>query len=273
MRPLPDAPPALAAPKRRGIRQPGQRMLNHPHMGEDGDQADWRGWSVEVPGFGDFGVTAFTTTREAGSFALDGDERSGTVWERWMMLQRALGDAGERLASARQVHANRVVVHSGGWQGFLRAQGADGHVDGGNRVAMAVTIADCTPIFMAHPNGSAGVLHAGWRGVAAEIAASGVQAMADTGAPAAELRVHLGPSICGRCYEVGPEVHAALTGRTVSRPQPIDVRAVLYGQLKNLGVRDISVSDSCTLCDNATYFSHRGGDSGRQLAVIVGGIK
>jgi copper oxidase (laccase) domain-containing protein len=29
------------------------------------------------------------------------------------------------------------------------------------------------------------------------------------------------------------------------------------------------VSSSCTRCDNDTFFSHRAGDSGRQIAVIV----
>jgi copper oxidase (laccase) domain-containing protein len=34
-------------------------------------------------------------------------------------------------------------------------------------------------------------------------------------------------------------------------------------------VRDISISDVCTRCDNARFFSHRAGDAGRQLGVIV----
>ncbi|HLV25236.1 MAG TPA: polyphenol oxidase family protein [Gemmatimonadales bacterium] len=226
-------------------------------------------WSVEAPGFAELGVTAFTTTREAGSFAVASDEPARVVTERWGALQTSLGEAGRRLASASQVHGSTVLLHVAGWHGMLRSEGADGHVDGEERVAMAVTVADCTPVFMAHANGTTGVLHAGWRGVAAGVAEEGVRMMAQAGAPARELRVHLGPAICGSCYEVGPEVHAALTGETVSVPTPIDVRAVLRDRLLQLGVRDISVSDACTRCNRDRFFSHRGGDTGRQLAVIV----
>ena len=35
------------------------------------------------------------------------------------------------------------------------------------------------------------------------------------------------------------------------------------------GVRDVSISPWCTRCDNDRFFSHRAGDAGRQLGVIV----
>jgi copper oxidase (laccase) domain-containing protein len=31
----------------------------------------------------------------------------------------------------------------------------------------------------------------------------------------------------------------------------------------------VSISPLCTQCDNDRFFSHRAGDSGRQLAIIV----
>jgi polyphenol oxidase len=34
-------------------------------------------------------------------------------------------------------------------------------------------------------------------------------------------------------------------------------------------VRQISVSPLCTRCDNDRFYSHRAGDAGRQLGVIV----
>lgn len=213
-------------------------------------------------------MVAFTTTREAGSFSSASDEPARAFLERWDSLRRSLGPLGHRFATASQVHGSRILRHRPGWEGWLRSQGADGHIDGEEPVAMAVTIADCTPVFMAHPRGPTAILHAGWRGVAARIEEAGVRAMELAGAPAAELHVHLGPSICGRCYEVGPEVHEALTGERVSTPRPIDVRGVLHERLKALGVRNVTVSDLCTLCDRALFFSHRGGDAGRQVAVI-----
>lgn len=225
-------------------------------------------WRVDVPGFEELGAVAFTTTREAGSFSAASDEPARAFLERWDSLRRSLGPLGHRFTTASQVHGARVVHHQPGWEGWLRCDGADGHIDGVEPVAMAVTIADCTPVFMAHPNGRTGILHAGWRGAAARIEEAGVRAMELAGAPADELHVHLGPSICGTCYEVGPEVHEALTGERVSTPRPIDVRGVLHDRLKALGVRNVTVSELCTLCDCDLFFSHRGGDAGRQVAVI-----
>ena len=61
---------------------------------------------------------------------------------------------------------------------------------------------------------------------AARILQRGVEALAARGIATRELRVHLGPAICGDCYEVSPDVYAQLTGRTPARAMPIDLRAL-----------------------------------------------
>lgn len=81
--------------------------------------------------------------------------------------------------------------------------------------------------------------------------------------------MHLGPAICGECYEVSPEVIRSLTGREVAAPAKVDLRALIADHARELGVRHISVSASCPRCDNGSFFSHRAGDGGRQLSVIA----
>jgi hypothetical protein len=49
----------------------------------------------------------------------------------------------------------------------------------------------------------------------------------------------------------------------------VDLRGVLAAQARAAGVRDVRTSPHCTRCDNALYFSHRAGDPGRQLGVIL----
>jgi YfiH family protein len=222
---------------------------------------------ASIEDFADLGVRAFTTTRAAGTFGTSGDEPVRVVMDRWARLRAELGVG--RLATAGQVHEARVIVHDGDWQGWLRVDAADGHVAPGRGTALAVTVADCVPVLLAHPSGAVAALHSGWRGTELNIASEGVRHLARHGAPARELRAHLGPAICGRCYEVSPEVHARLTGRIVAGPTPVDLRALIADQLRALGVRRIAVSESCTRCDQERFFSHRGGDAGRQLAVIV----
>lgn len=215
------------------------------------------------------GNKGWTTTAANGSFGLGTDEPVGTVTDRWAELQADLLALGaDRLASAHQVHGSSVSRHVAGWNGWLRQRGVDGHVSNVRGTALAVTIADCTPVFIAHPLGI-GLLHAGWRGTAAHILKYGLEAMLDFGAQPDECQIHLGPSICGNCYEVGPEVLSAVTGMRAESKGYLDVRAVLSEQAYALGVREIDVSKWCTKCGNGKFFSHRAGDAGRQLGVLA----
>jgi YfiH family protein len=218
------------------------------------------------------GVTAFTTTRAAGSLGLGSEEPVAAVMARWSwLLGYCRAREAHALASAGQVHGAAVATHWGGWTGWLRGRDLDGHVTSVAGVALAVTVADCTPVFLAHPSGVIGVLHAGWRGTASGMLVAGLTACAALGAPADEVVVHLGPAICGACYEVGPEVVAAVTGRPAHGKGRLDVRAVLAEQASRAGVRTVTVSEWCTRCHAGGFFSHRGGDAGRQVAVILRG--
>ncbi len=215
-------------------------------------------------------VRAWTTTRAAGSFGLASDEAVGAVIGRWAALVDDLEALGvPRLGSATQVHGAGLQRHRAGWHGWLRARGIDGHITDVPGTALAVTVADCTPVFLAHPRGVVAALHAGWRGTAERILDAGLDAMAELDCPADECVVHLGPAICGACYEVGPEVFEALTGARPLAKGLIDVRAVLAEQAERRGVRELSVSARCTRCDQDRFFSHRGGDPGRQLGIIA----
>lgn len=222
-----------------------------------------------APGFEDFGLLAFTTTRQAGSFNLGGGEPAASVFGRWWDLLEQLSPMAPRLASARQVHGTRVVEHESDWTGWARTPDADGHLALDTPTAMAVTLADCVPVFIGHPTGGAAILHAGWRGTEAGIVQSALALLARRGVDAGDLTAHLGPAICGRCYEVGPDVYRRLTGIAVNKPTAVDIRAILDAQLRAAGVKRISISALCTKCNNDRFFSHRAGDAGRQLGIIV----
>lgn len=223
----------------------------------------------EVPGFRDLGFLAFTTTRQAGSFNLASAEPAAAVFGRWMNLVASLAPGASRLATALQVHGDRILRHGEGWSGWLRdTSGADGHLSSAPGTAMAVTLADCVPVFMAHPDGVGLMIHSGWKGTAAGIMERGLGILDDLGRAVTRCVVHLGPAICGRCYEVSPEVYAAVTGEHVGGPTHLDLRAVLAEQARQAGAT-VTISRWCTRCHNERFFSHRAGDSGRQLGVLV----
>jgi polyphenol oxidase len=225
-----------------------------------------------VEQFADFGVTAFTTGRAPGSFGMQTSEPVRDVTARWGALRDLLGGPATRLATAFQVHGATVVRHRGQWQGFLRGPAADGHLSAERGTAMAVTVADCVPVFIAHPSGAAAALHSGWRGTAARITEVAIRQFGDLGLLPADLRLHCGPAICGRCYEVSAEVAGQLTGRNPGGPSHVDLRALIAGHARALGVREISISPLCTRCDNDRFYSHRAGDEGRQLGVVFASL-
>lgn len=221
--------------------------------------------------FADWGIRAIATTRQAGSFGTGGTEPVGAVMDRWAALHAWCAPDPERLrfATARQVHEATVLEHGPGWRGWLRGPAADGHLSVARGTACAVTVADCVPVYVAHPSGAVAMLHSGWRSTEAGILAVAVRRLAAVGCAAGDLRVLLGPSICGRCYEVSPEVYGRLTGRAVERPTPVSLHAVIADQARALGVGAVHATALCTRCDNDRLFSHRAGDAGRLLGVLV----
>jgi YfiH family protein len=148
----------------------------------------------------------------------------------------------------------------------------DGHVTSTPGTLLTVTVADCVPISLVDPRTrSVGLLHGGWRGVAERVLEEGVRALAQRyGSLTQDLHLHMGPAICGTCYEVGPEVHGALGLQVPEHPAPVDLRALLGEQAVALGVPtpQITLSAHCTRCGGSPLFSHRGGDGGRQLGLL-----
>ena len=215
-----------------------------------------------------WGISAFTTGRTAGSFGMGTEEPVRDVIARWTTLRTLLGGTAGRLATSYQVHGADVLRHERGWQGWLRGPEADGHLSAERGTALAVTVADCVPVFLAHPSGAAAALHSGWRGTAARITERAIALFADLGLRASELRLHCGPAICGRCYEVSADVFGQLTGRDRAGSATVDLRALIADHARVAGVRQISVSPLCTRCDNDRFYSHRAGDTGRQLGVL-----
>ncbi len=222
-----------------------------------------------VPELEALGLRAFTTTRAAGTFGTGGSDPVSEVMSRWNALIAELRPVAPRFATAGQVHGNRVVTHGGGWEGWLRVAAADGHLTTVPGTAFAVTIADCVPVFIAHPSGAIALLHSGWRGTAERITERAVAAFHSLGLAPSELRLHLGPSICGDCYEVSPDVYAELTSHSVSSPTTIDLRSLIASHARSAGVHHITISPFCTRHHNDRFFSHRAGDAGRQVAVLA----
>lgn len=235
-----------------------------------GEQTALQEICEEVPGWRDrFGIVAGITTRHAGSFEL-GAAPGGPTLDRWRALQRSL--AFPSMVTSRQVHGADVASHRD-VSGWLLADGYDGHVTRNPGVLLTLTVADCVPIYALDPiERAAGLFHAGWRGTTQGVLRAGLEKLVElTGSSMRNVVIHFGVGICGRCYEVGPEVLAACgCPGPAGQPGRMDLQRVLFDQARGLGVTEISRSPFCTAHDSQIYFSHRAseGRDGRMAAYL-----
>jgi YfiH family protein len=141
-------------------------------------------------------------------------------------------------------------------------------------VGMVLLTADCLPIALVRldpDRPAAAILHAGWRGLLAGIAAGGVAAL---GGPVAAV---IGPGIGPCCYEVGEEVavpFAETFGPDVVRNGRLDLWTSAERALRAAGATRVDRYDLCNACHPEFFFSHRrdSGRTGRQgvIARVAG---
>ncbi|MFF5323167.1 polyphenol oxidase family protein [Janibacter hoylei] len=140
-------------------------------------------------------------------------------------------------------------------------------------IALGVLVADCTPVLV-HDTGSClvGVAHAGRPGMVAGVALRLVEAMRDLGA--VNLRATVGPSVCGRCYEVPDEMRSAAAAVapvsaavTWSGTPAIDVASGVVDQLTGAGV-PVEWIAGCAREEADLYSYRRDGRTGRFAGVI-----
>lgn len=172
-----------------------------------------------------------------------------------------------------QVHGAHVAEASPG----ATSERTDGLLLSGPGTAACVMVADCVPLLLFGRDSLHGAaVHVGRAGLMKEIAARAVEAL---GGDPAELTAIVGPSICGRCYEVSEamreeaeQVASSSAARTWWGTPAIDIPAGLGEQLRALGVDDIVMDGRCTL-ENTDFYSHRrssreGLSAGRFVGVL-----
>lgn len=230
------------------------------------------------------GVRALITARPGGTStgrfaALNlshsvGDDPAAVETNRQVVL-RSLGDGPSSLVWMRQVHGAEVVYASPSVPSG-QSQEADAMFTRSSALALAVNVADCAPVLLADPHARlVGAAHAGRPGMAAGVVPALVAAMIEAGAEPTRMHALVGPSICGRCYEVPAwmrdGVAAVVPGSacvTRKGTPGIDLRAGLHAQLASAGISAIIDDLRCTAESGELYSYRRDGDTGRFAGVI-----
>ena len=261
------------------------------------------------------GADAVVTARSGGvssgpyeslNLSLSVGDDPGCVRENRRRLATAFGVTPGDFVFARQVHGAgvRVVgdadrgsgafslddaVSSAGSTGDADrasdACGADALVTTSPGLVLAILTADCVPIVLHDP--VAGVLacvHAGWRGTVAGVTAAALAAMQSLGARPSDVTAGIGPAIGADRYQVGPEVHEAVTGTFgpaaagYVRPDPsapgrwlLDLWAANRHALRQAGVPGLRIhtTDIPTGPDPGHFFSDRTARPCGRLALVA----
>ena len=192
-----------------------------------------------------------------------------------------------RLFMVTQVHGRTLVeVGSDDRTERICPTEADALVTTTPGTAVAVRTADCVPVLLADPAGSAvAAAHAGWRGLVAGVIEAAVEAVVRrSGLPSAgSLVAAIGPAIDHCCFEVGEEVAEEIvtavgTEEIVHRPEGaprpyVDLRGAARLRLRGAGLLDgtIELVGPCTRCASDLLHSYRrdGPRSGRQVSFVA----
>ncbi|QKE86052.1 polyphenol oxidase family protein [Arthrobacter sp. NEB 688] len=184
--------------------------------------------------------------------------------------RRLAGAVGRPLAWMDQCHGAEVAVVESVPDVAPRC---DALVTTSPDLALAVLVADCVPVLLASPEGVVAAVHAGRPGMLAGVVPAAVAAMRDLGA--VSLDAVVGPSVCGRCYEVPAAMRedaarVVPVSATVSwtGTPALDVAAGVVAQLGDLGV-PVTWVPGCTR-EREDLYSYRGsGTTGRFAGVVA----
>ena len=213
-------------------------------------------------------------------------DRPGNVVKNYQILGRSVGFRPRQTVFARQVHSSvvkRVGTQECGTGLFFRGEGEyDGLITNEPGVALTVFSADCTPILLFDPVCRCiGAVHSGWRGTAAGIVKQAVAAMqAEFGSDPLNIQAAIGPCIGPCCFETHDDVPQAMYAAlgelarqaitAAGETYHVDLKRLNRIWLEQAGVRQIDVSQDCTACQSARFWSHRRAGSTRgSLANII----
>lgn len=144
--------------------------------------------------------------------------------------------------------------------------------------AAYMNFGDCTPLVFSFSKGAM-IAHAGWRGTAQMMAKVAVKRICDEyGIKPQDIKVAIGPAICGKCYDVGQDVYEALLATVNGAGQGfaqradkyfVDLKTINQRQLLECGVKQIDVCPYCTACGEKLFYSYRYEKTGYRHSAVV----
>lgn len=170
--------------------------------------------------------------------------------------------SGTPVASLHQEHGGACVVIDAPTARTIRADAMATDVPG---LALTIRSADCQTFVLYAPSAhAAAVVHAGWKGLLANILPHTVAVLRATwNIDPAEIAVAAAPSLCLQCAEfTDPARELPGIDPRFFHGRCADLRGIADRQLVDAGIKAerIDRHADCTRCNPQTYWTYRGGD-------------
>ena len=141
----------------------------------------------------------------------------------------------------------------------------DGFVTDKAGIGLAIMSADCYGVLLFDPKGIIAAVHAGRAGATLGIVTEAIEKMRDLGAQT--IHAVISPGIHHCCYEISSELAVQYEPKYI-HGRHLDIKALLYDQLRAENVESITDYAICTACDRRYYSYRRDGTTGRFASII-----
>lgn len=242
-----------------------------------------------------FLIHAFCTRRggisEGNFFSLNFSSREGdsteNIRQNWQILATAFDIGIDQFFVVNQIHGDRILIIDRPLCSIIPQNPLqfDAMITDQPGIAIGIKTADCVPIFLVDTvKRIVGVVHAGWRGTALNIAAKAVDTFVERfTSQIADITAVIGPAIGPCCYQVDEIVFDAIKSHKDQDSLfcpchkqghwMLDLPLANKFQIIGRGIPEANIYTMacCTSCNRDLFYSHRadGGNTGRQLNFIM----
>jgi YfiH family protein len=228
-------------------------------------------------------TTEITENNSRFNLALHVKDNKSQVINNRKLLAQSLKIPLCQLVFCQQTHSSNIEYITTAPPNAYCPENTDGLITNVPNIALAILTADCLPIVLYHQTKDVvAVLHAGWKGLAANIISKAIDALKNKfNCNVSGLHVLIGPGINQENYEVGQEVVDAFTTKPYfhtdcvkEKAKPhLDIKllAKLEAEYNGIPEENIEISPLCTFQEKQRFFSARreGFHTGRQATVVM----
>lgn len=189
----------------------------------------------------------------------------------------------KNLVMPEQTHSSNIKIISSG--NIEDLSNTDGIIVTKEGIAGMLFFADCTPLILySKKDRIFALLHAGWKGSAANIAGKAVEIMHQKlGVEPENIKAAIGACISKCCFEINEDVAQKLTLSLKNRHNNAieerggkifaDLKKINSSQLIEQGIKDIDIMEYCSVCQNDLFFSYRKENSTAKRHAITAQMK